>query len=128
MRAVANNKASSRLVGVRVGWMLALGWGLAAVLGAIAGMMAAPVLFLDPTMMLVVLIYAFAAAVLGGIESPVGAVIGGLTLGVTINLLGTYFPGQITPDMRLPVALALLLLVLVFRPSGLLGRTIVRRV
>ena len=90
MRAVANDQAASRLVGVRVGWMLALGWGLAAVLGAIAGMMAAPVLFLDPTMMLVVLIYAFAAAVLGGIDSPIGAVVGGLTLGVIINLLGAY--------------------------------------
>ena len=82
MRAVANNPTASRLVGVRVGWMLALGWGLAAVLGAVAGMMAAPTLFLDPTMMLIVLIYAFAAAVLGGIDSPVGAVVGGLTLGV----------------------------------------------
>jgi branched-chain amino acid transport system permease protein len=78
--------------------------------------------------MQVILIYAFAAAVLGGIDSPVGAVIGGLTLGVTINLLGTYAPNLITPDMRLPVALAILLLVLVFRPSGLLGRSIVRRV
>ena len=53
MRAVANNPTASRLVGVRVGWMLALGWGLAAVLGAVAGMMAAPTLFLDPSMMLV---------------------------------------------------------------------------
>ena len=90
MRAVAVNPTASSLAGVRVGWMLALGWGLAAVLGAVAGMMAAPTVFLDPNMMLTVLIYAFAAAVLGGIDSPVGAVVGGLVLGVILNLLGTY--------------------------------------
>ncbi len=127
MRAVAFNPDASRLMGVRVGWMLALGWGFAAVLGAIAGMMAAPTAFLDPDMMLVVLIYAFAAAVLGGIDSPVGAVVGGLLLGVVINLLGSYvdFVGQ---ELRLPTALAVLLLVLVIRPTGLFGRVVVRKV
>jgi branched-chain amino acid transport system permease protein len=129
LRASAVDPAASRLLGVRVPWMLSIGWGFAAVLSAVAGLLAAPAQFIfTPGFMQVVIIYAFAAAVLGGIESPLGAVIGGLALGVTINLLGTYFPGQITPDMRLPVALALLLLVLVFRPAGLLGRTIVRRV
>jgi branched-chain amino acid transport system permease protein len=129
LRASAVDPAASRLLGVRVPWMLSIGWGFAAVLSAVAGLLAAPAQFVfTPTFMQVVIIYAFAAAVLGGIESPVGAVIGGLALGVTINLLGTYFPGQITPDMRLPVALAVLLVVLVFRPAGLLGRTIVRRV
>ena len=127
MRAVANNPDSSRLVGIRVGWMLALGWGLAAVLGAVAGMMAAPTVFLDPSMMLIILIYAFAAAVLGGIDSPVGAVVGGLLLGVVINLLGRYvdFVGS---DLRLPAALAILLLVLLVRPAGLFGHVVVRRV
>ena len=129
LRASAVDPASSRLLGVRVTWMLSIGWGFAAVLSAVAGVLAASAQFVfTPTFMQVVIIYAFAAAVLGGIESPVGAVIGGLSLGVTINLLGTYLPGQITPDMRLPVALAILLLILVFRPSGLLGRTLVRRV
>ena len=127
MRAVAFNPDASRLMGVRVGWMLALGWGFAAVLGAIAGMMAAPTVFLDPDMMLVILVYAFAAAVLGGIDSPVGAVVGGLLIGVVINLLGAYvdFVGQ---ELRLPTALAVLLLVLVIRPSGLFGRVVVRKV
>lgn len=127
MRAVAINPDSSRLVGVRVGWMLALGWGLAAVLGAVAGMMAAPTVFLDPSMMLVILIYAFAAAVLGGIDSPIGAVVGGLSLGVIVNLLGAYvdFVGA---ELRLPTALAILLLVLLVRPQGLLGHVVVRRV
>lgn len=127
MRAVANDPQASRLVGVRVGWMLAVGWGLAAVLGAVAGMMAAPTLFLDPSMMLVVLIYAFAAAVLGGIDSPVGAVVGGLTLGVLINLLGAYVD-FIGGELRLPTALAVLLLVLLIRPQGLFGHAVVRRV
>jgi branched-chain amino acid transport system permease protein len=127
MRAVAVNPDASRLMGVRVGWMLALGWGLAAVLGAVAGMMAAPTVFLDPDMMLVILIYAFAAAVLGGIDSPVGAVVGGLVLGVVINLLGRYV-GFVGQQLRLPSALALLLLVLLVRPQGLFGRVTVRRV
>jgi branched-chain amino acid transport system permease protein len=127
MRAVAFNPDASRLMGVRVGWMLALGWGFAATLGAIAGMMAAPSVFLDPDMMLVVLIYGFAAAVLGGIDSPLGAVVGGLLLGVAINLLGAYvdFVGQ---ELRLPTALAVLLVVLIVRPTGLFGRVLVRRV
>jgi branched-chain amino acid transport system permease protein len=126
MRAVAVNSDASRLVGVRVGWVLALGWGFAAVLGAIAGLMAAPTVFLDPNMMLVILIYAFAAAVLGGIDSPVGAVVGGLILGVSVNLLGTYV-GFIGGELRLPAALAILLLVLLVRPQGLFGSVRVRR-
>ena len=127
MRAAAVNPSASRLLGVRVGWMLALGWGLAAVLGAVAGMMAAPTAFLDPNMMLVILIYGFAAAVLGGIDNPVGAVVGGLTLGVLVNLLGRYvdFVGE---ELRLPTALAILLAVLVVRPAGLFGHVVVRRV
>ena len=127
MRAVAVNPDASRLMGVRVGWMLALGWGLAAVLGAVAGMMAAPTVFLDPDMMLVILIYAFAAAVLGGIDSPVGAVVGGLILGVVVNLLGRYV-GFVGQQLRLPSALGLLLLVLLIRPQGLFGHVRVRRV
>ena len=86
LRAAAVNPNEARLVGVRVPLMLGLGWGLAAVLGAIAGMLTAPSVFLDPNMMQSVLIYAFAAAVLGGIDSPIGAVVGGLILGVGLNL------------------------------------------
>jgi branched-chain amino acid transport system permease protein len=128
LRASAVNPDASRLLGVRVQLMLAIGWGLAAVLSAISGMMAAPSLFvITPNYMQTVLIYAFAAAVLGGIQSPLGAVVGGLTLGVTINLLGTYVHA-IGATLQLPVALAILLLVLIVRPSGLLGRTAVRRV
>jgi branched-chain amino acid transport system permease protein len=126
MRAVAINSTASRLVGVRVGWMLALGWGLAAVLGAIAGMMAAPTAFLDPNMMLTILIYAFAAAVLGGIDSPIGAVVGGLLLGVGLNLIGRYVDAL--AELRLPSALLVLLIVLVIRPAGLFGHVVVRRV
>jgi len=127
MRAAAVNPEVSRLLGVRVSWMLALGWGLAAVLGAVSGMMIAPTAFLDPNMMQVVIIYAFAAAVLGGISSPVGAVVGGLTLGVALNLIGTYaeFLGS---ELRLPVAFAILLAVLIVRPSGLFERAVVKRV
>jgi len=127
MRAAAQNPVSSRLVGVRVGWMLALGWGIAAVLGAVAGMMIAPVVFLDPNMMQTILLYAFAAAVLGGLDSPAGAVVGGILLGVTITLLGRYV-GFIGSTLKLPVALLLILILLLVRPGGLFGRVAVRRV
>jgi branched-chain amino acid transport system permease protein len=125
MRAAAQNPASARLCGIPVGRMLAIGWGLAAAIGATAGIMVAPVLFLDPNMMSGVLLYAFAGALLGGITSPVGAVVGGLIVGVTENLVGTYL---IASQLKLSVALALIILVLVFKPNGLFGTAIVRRV
>ena len=127
MRAGALNRDAARLLGVRTGVLLALGWGFAAALGAVSGMMVAPTVFLTPNMMQAVLIYAFAAAILGGIESPVGAVVGGLALGVLLNMLGTYVH-FVTPELRLPVALAVLLAVLILRPAGLFGRVVVRRV
>lgn len=125
MRAVAHNPTSARLVGIRVSWTLALGWGLAAAIGAIAGMLIAPLTFLDPNMMTGILLYALAAALLGGIDSPPGAVLGGLIVGVLENLLGAYVVG---PQLKLTVALAIVILVLIFRPRGLLGRVTVRRV
>jgi len=125
MRAAAQNPISARLCGIRVGRMLAFGWGLAAAVGATAGIMVAPVLFLDPNMMGGVLIYAFASALLGGITSPGGAVLGGLIVGVAENLVGTYL---IATQLKLTVALALIVLVLVLKPQGLFGTATVRRV
>ena len=127
MRAAAQNPISSRLCGIRVGWMLALGWGLAAMVGAVAGMMVAPVVFLDPNMMAGILIYAFASATLGGFTSPGGAVLGGLLVGVIENLVGTYVK-FIGTELKLTVALAIILVVLVVKPSGLFGRSHVQRV
>jgi branched-chain amino acid transport system permease protein len=127
MRAAALRPAAASLVGVRVNWMLAIGWGLAAVLGAVAGLMTEPSQFLQPTMMQPILLYAFAAAVLGGLESPVGAVIGGLLLGVFLNLIGQYI-GFATSELRLPIAFGVLLVVLLVKPNGLFGRKQVRRV
>jgi len=127
MRAGALRPAAARLVGVRTDALLAVGWGLAAVLGAVAGLMTEPTQFLQPTMMQSILLYAFAAAVLGGLESPGGAVVGGLALGVFLNLVGRYV-GFVTSELRLPVAFAVLLVVLVVKPTGLFGRTKVRRV
>jgi len=125
MRAAAQNPESSRLVGIRVGWMLALGWGLAAAIGSIAGMMVAPVVFLDPNMMSGILLYAFAAALVGGIDNPAGAVFGGFLVGVLENVLGAFVIGN---DLKLSVALALIIGVLVVRPSGFFGRVHVTRV
>ena len=132
LRAVSVNPAEARLVGVRITWMLALGWGLAATLGGLAGLLTAPSVGLDPNMMAPILIYAFAAAVLGGIDSPLGAVVGGLVLGVLLNVvayLSQYHElGWFTEELRLPLALAIILVVLLVRPSGLFGRPQVRRV
>jgi branched-chain amino acid transport system permease protein len=127
LRAAAQHPEASRLLGVRVSWMLALGWGLASAVGAVSGIMVAPILLLEPNMMQTIIIYAFAAAVLGGIESPLGAVVGGLIVGVTINLAGTYIPG-VGGDLQLAVGLAIIIGVLVLKPNGLFGRAAARRV
>jgi branched-chain amino acid transport system permease protein len=126
MRAAAQNPDSARLVGIRVGWMLALGWGFAASIGAVAGIMLAPIVFLEPNMMIGTLLYGFAGALLGGIDSPAGAVVGGFLVGVLENLIGAYVP--FVGDLKLTVALIVTMLVLLLRPNGLFGRRIVRRV
>jgi len=132
LRAAAVNPEEARLVGVRVSWMLALGWGLAATLGAVAGMLTAPTVGLDPNMMAAVLIYAFAAAVLGGIDSPIGAVVGGLLIGVLLNLLSYLSQYGLfdwfTEELRLPMALLIILVVLLVRPQGIFGKPEVKRV
>ena len=127
MRGAAENATSARLVGIRVGSMAALGWGMASAIGAIAGMLIAPVVFLEPNMMLGILLYGFAGAVLGGLTSPVGAVIGGLLVGILENLAGTYIP-VIGGELKLPLALLVIVGVLVVKPGGLLGRANVQRV
>jgi branched-chain amino acid transport system permease protein len=130
MRAAALRPAAAALVGVRVDSMLAIGWGLAAVLGAIAGLMAEPTqLFLSPVLMQQILVYAFAAAVLGGLESPAGAMVGGLAIGVFLNLVVQYVPEKyVGTELQLPLAFAVLLLILLVKPSGLFGRREVLRV
>jgi branched-chain amino acid transport system permease protein len=125
MRAAAQNATSSRLVGIRVGWMLALGWGLAAAVGAVAGMLIAPIVYLEPNMMSGVLLYAFAAALLGGIDNPFGAVLGGFLVGILENLMGAYVVGT---ELKLSVALVLIIGVLLFKPTGLFGRVFITRV
>ena len=125
MRAAAQNPDSARLVGIRVGWMLALGWGLAAAIGSVAGMMVAPIVYLDPNMMSGVLLYAFAAALVGGVDNPAGAVFGGFLVGVLENVLGAFVIGN---ELKLAVALVIIIAVLVVKPSGFFGKVHVTRV
>jgi branched-chain amino acid transport system permease protein len=127
MRAAAANPESARLAGIRVGWMNALGWGMAAAIGAVAGIMIAPVVFLDPNMMRGILLYGFAGAVLGGLTSPGGAVFGGFAVGVIENLAGTFIP-YVGRELKLTIALFIIIAVLTVRPAGLFGRTVVSRV
>jgi branched-chain amino acid transport system permease protein len=136
MRAAAQNPVSARLAGVRVDWMLALGWGLAAAIGAVAGSLVAPVVYLEPNMMASILLYGFAGALVGGISSPGGAVAGGFIVGVLENMVayfgnllekatGIYIVGN---GEKLTVALVIVITVLTLRPSGLFGHVVVKRV
>lgn len=125
MRGAALNPVSASLVGIRVGWVLALGWGMAGALGAVSGMLVAPIVFLDPNTMLGILLYAFASAMLGGLNNPFGAVAGGLIFGVLENLVGTYVIGH---ELKLTFALFVVVGVLLVKPGGLFGKTITRRV
>jgi branched-chain amino acid transport system permease protein len=127
MRAAAANPESARLAGIRVGWMNALGWGMAAAVGSVAGMLIAPVVFLEPNMMLSILLYGFAGAVVGGLTSPGGAVFGGFSVGIIENLAGTYIP-VVGREMKLSIALCIIVAVLCVKPSGLFGRPVVTRV
>ena len=117
MRAVSMNPESSRLAGISVGRTLMIGWGVAALAGALAGMLIAPRLFLDVNFMGAVLIYSFAAATLGGFDSPLGAVVGGWIIGVAENLAGTYVD-WIGNDLKILVPLLIILAVLMVRPTG----------
>lgn len=127
MRAVANNQESSNLVGIRVGTVLLLGWGLAGAIGVLAAAMLAPSAGLTGTLMLGPFLLASVAAVLGGLDSPVGAVVGGLIIGLTEAFIVGYVP-FFGADMLFPVMLVILLVVLLFRPSGLFGTERVERV
>ncbi|MFZ6645966.1 branched-chain amino acid ABC transporter permease [Undibacterium sp. TJN25] len=124
MRGTADNRASSRLAGIPVGRMLGIGWGLAAAIGAVVGMMVAPTVFLDPNMMIGILLYAFAGALLGGINNPLGAVAGGFIIGVVEDLLGVY----VGNELRFTAAMVLIIVVLLFKPAGIWGKQTVRRV
>lgn len=125
IRAAAVNPLSSRLLGIPVVRTLALGWGLAAAVGAVAGMLAAPVLYLDPHMMGGLLLYGFAGALLGGIGNPWGAALGGVMVGIAENLAGAYLVGT---ELKLVLALAIIVVVLLVKPHGLFGRVVLSRV
>ena len=124
LRATAFSPAVARLLGVRVGRMLTLGWALAGLLGALAGMLVTPSTFLSPNSMDVIFVLGFTAAVIGGLESPVGAVAGGLILGVVLSYAGGYLNSQVVNLF----GLAALLLVLMLRPNGLFSSAPARRV
>ena len=126
MRAVAMNPDSSRLVGISVGRTLMIGWGIAALVGALAGALIAPRLFLDVNFMGGVLIYSFAAATLGGFDSPIGAVLGGWIIGIAEALAASYID-FIGSDLKILVPLIAILVVLLIRPTGMFGSAEVAR-
>jgi branched-chain amino acid transport system permease protein len=125
MRAAAVNPTSARLVGVNVDLVRAVGWAAAAMIGTVVGLLVAPVFFIEPNLMLGVLVYGFAAALVGGINNPWGAVVGGILVGILENLAGAYLVGT---ELKLTVALSIIIAVLLIKPSGLFGKSVVRRV
>lgn len=127
LRAVADNPQSASFSGLPVGWLLMVGWGLAAALGAIAGALVAPQLTLTPGMMDTALVYALAAIILGGMSSPLGVVIAAWLIGVLENLAAVYVPA-IGHDLKIAVPFILIFVVLIVRPQGLFGRKVVVRV
>jgi branched-chain amino acid transport system permease protein len=127
MQAAAMERGNSPFVGIDVETMLMLGWGVASVFGFIAGALAAPSLFLNPMMMFSVIIYSLAAASLGGWDSPAGAIVGGLILGVAESV-GTTFISAIGAELRLGIPFLLMVVVLAVRPQGIFGRSLVTRV
>ncbi|MFQ5380365.1 MAG: branched-chain amino acid ABC transporter permease [Dehalococcoidia bacterium] len=127
LRAAAAQPESSRLVGINVSWMLALGWGIAAAAGAVAGMLSAPIVQLEPNFMASILIFAFASATLGGFDSPPGAVVGGIVVGNVTALGGRYIEFMGT-ELDIVMALILIVAVLLVRPAGLFGSQVVERV
>jgi branched-chain amino acid transport system permease protein len=127
LRAAAAQPASSRLVGINVNWMLALGWGIAAAAGALAGILSAPAVQLEPNFMATILIFSFASATLGGFDSPPGAVVGGIAIGNIIALGGRYIE-FIGTQLDIVLALFVIVAVLLIRPAGLFGRQVVQRV
>ncbi len=127
MRAAVSNPNSARLLGIRVKALQALGWGMAASIGAIAGVLVAPIVFLEPNMMAGIVIYGFAGAVLGGLNSLLGALIGGLLLGVLENLISTFVP-VVGGELKSTIALIAIVVVLLVRPQGLIGKPTTHRV
>jgi branched-chain amino acid transport system permease protein len=129
MRAVATNPESSPLVGIRAGQVLAVSWGLAAAVGAIGGALVGSLRGnVDSSMMFTIFFAATAAATLGGFDSLLGAVLGGLMLGVFENLVAGYFPDIIGQELKVAVSLLVILVVLLVKPSGLFGSQRVERV
>ncbi|TFL13195.1 branched-chain amino acid ABC transporter permease [Pusillimonas caeni] len=125
MRAAVSNAESCRLLGIPPGLMLGLGWGLAGALGCLAAVLVTPRLFLDPNIMQGVIIFAIAAATLGGLDSALGAIVAGIAIGIVENLAGSYLVGS---DLRIVVPLVLIIVVLTMRPQGLFGKAYRARV
>jgi branched-chain amino acid transport system permease protein len=124
MRAAAFNATIARLSGIRVARVLTVGWALAGLIGALAGVLVSPSTFLYPNSMDTIFVFGFTAAVIGGLDSPVGAVVGGLLLGIALSYVG----GYLGSDLTAAVALGVLVVVLMIRPGGLFSATRVRRV
>jgi branched-chain amino acid transport system permease protein len=126
MRAAAFNTTIARLSGIRVARVLTVGWALAGLLGALAGVLVSPSTFLYPNSMDTIFVFGFTAAVIGGLDSPFGAVIGGLLLGLALSYAGGYLHSG--ASLVPLVALGILVVVLMVRPGGLFSATRVRRV
>ncbi|HYB18879.1 MAG TPA: branched-chain amino acid ABC transporter permease [Streptosporangiaceae bacterium] len=128
MRATAFNATIAQLSGIRVARVLTVGWALAGLLGALAGVLVSPSTFLYPNSMDIIFVYGFTAAVIGGLDSPAGAVVGGLLLGLALSYVGGYVGGSVGSELTSLVAFGILIAVLMIRPDGLFAGARMRRV
>jgi branched-chain amino acid transport system permease protein len=124
MQATQQDSMAARINGVPAHRVVSLTFGISSVIGAVAALLTAPLITLDPTLMWDALLKGFAAAVLGGLNTPVGAVLGGYLLGVIENLFGAY----VSVEFKSVVAFLIIVVVLWFKPSGLFGRHYERKV
>ncbi len=124
MRAITQNAYAAKLMGIPVGNILSLAWGIGVLLGGVAALLAAPVTSVTPNMMDTIIVYAFVAAILGGFWSLAGAVVGGLLLGIVNNLIDAF----LAPELSLTIVFGILLVVLYVKPDGLFGRKTVQKV
>ena len=124
MRAITENPYAAQLMGIPVGRVLAIAWGVGVMLSAVAAILAAPTTSVTPNMMDTIVVYGFVAAIVGGFGSMAGALFGGLILGVVVNMIDAF----LAPELAMSIVFGLLLVVLYVKPDGLFGRVQVQKV
>ena len=121
IRAAVSKPSIAKMYGIPVAGVFMMGWGLAGSVGALSGILVANEVFVSPSMLNSIIIYSFCGAILGGLDSPIGGVVGGLIIGLLEALIGTYIP-EVGNSLKMSAAFSVVALVLLVRPQGLFGK------